>query len=116
MGIENVYIARVTDGLVLVASMEHSSSSSGDMDSYKNQAKQLLKKLNARSASKMSIESSPYIFHYMIENGICYLMLSDKGYPKRLAFMFLEEINREFTASLRLEHGEEWLREVSLSI
>lgn len=115
MGIENVYIARVTDGLILVASMEHNSgSSSSEMDSYKTQAKSLLKKLNARSAAKMSIESNPYVFHYMIDNGICYLMLSDKSYPKKLAFLFLEEISREFIASLQIEHGDEWLRELEL--
>ena len=112
MGIENVYIARVTDGLTLVASMEHGSSSSDRMEMFKNQAKQLIKKLNTRSAAKMSIESNPYVFHYMIENGICYLMLSDKNYPKRLAFLFLEEIGREFVSSLRVEHGDDWLREL----
>ena len=62
MGIENLYIARVTDGLILVASMEHGSSSTEKMELFKNQAKQLLKKLNARSAAKMSIESNPYVF------------------------------------------------------
>jgi vesicle transport protein SEC22 len=113
MGIENVYIARVTDGLVLVASMEHSSSSGGDsMELYKTQAKQLLKKLNTRSASKMSIDSAPYSFNYMIENGICYLMMNDKSYPKSLAFLFLEDISREFVSSLRTEHGDDWLREL----
>jgi vesicle transport protein SEC22 len=39
-------------------------------------------------------------------------MLSDKSYPKRLAFLFLEEISREFVSSLRVEHGDEWLREL----
>lgn len=113
MPIENLYIARVTDGLILVASMEHSSSAGNDrMEMYKNQAKQLLKKLNPRSTAKMSIESSPYLFHYMIEHGICYLTLTDKSYPKRLAFLFLEEISREFEAELKAEHGEEWLRTV----
>jgi vesicle transport protein SEC22 len=63
MTIENVYIARVTDGLVLVASMEHSGSgNAGRMEDYKNQAKQIMKKLNARSAAKMSIESNPFVF------------------------------------------------------
>eukprot|EP00596_Hydrurales_sp_CCMP1899_P005994 CAMPEP_0119042626 /NCGR_PEP_ID=MMETSP1177-20130426/16035_1 /TAXON_ID=2985 /ORGANISM="Ochromonas sp, Strain CCMP1899" /LENGTH=208 /DNA_ID=CAMNT_0007009555 /DNA_START=80 /DNA_END=703 /DNA_ORIENTATION=+ len=115
MPIENLYIARVTDGLILVASMEQGSSSSavGDkMELFKNQAKQLLKKLNPRSTAKMSIESNPYIFHYMIDNGICYLTLTDKSYPKRLAFLFLEEISKEFEADLKAEHGDEWLRVV----
>ena len=60
MPIESVYISRVTDGLILVASME--SSSTDKLDLFKNQAKQLLKKLNTRSAAKMSVESNPYVF------------------------------------------------------
>jgi len=95
--------------------MEHSSSSSGGgdkMELFKNQAKQILKKLNPRSTAKMSIESNPYIFHYMIEHGICYLTLTDKSYPKRLAFLFLEEISKEFESELKAEHGDEWLRTV----
>jgi len=82
------------------------------MDVYKGQAKQLLKKLNPRSTAKMSIESNPYIFHYMIDKGICYLTLTDKSYPKRLAFLFLEDIAREFEADLIAEYGDEWLHTV----
>ncbi len=113
MPIEHVYIARVTDGLILVASMEHGvNANSEKMDLFKSQAKQLLKKLNPRSTAKMSIESNPYIFHYLIENGICYLTLTEKSYPKRLAFLFLEEIGREFESDLKSEYGEDWLRTV----
>lgn len=60
----------------------------------------------------MSIESNAYLFHYMIDNGICYLTLTDKSYPKRLAFLFLEDISREFEAELKAEHGDEWMRTV----
>ena len=53
-----------------VASMEHGSSASavgGDkLELFKNQAKQLLKKLTPRSAAKLSIDSNPYIFQYVI--------------------------------------------------
>ena len=113
MPIESLYIARAADGLVLVASMDSSNASSNDkMEMYKNQAKQLLKKLNPRSASKMSIETNPYIFHYMIDQGICYLALTDKSYPKRLAFLFLEEIAKDFIADLNAEYGENWMHTV----
>lgn len=136
MGIENLYIARVTDGLILVASMEHGSANTEKMEVFKNQAKQLLKKLNNRSAAKMSIESNQFVFQwvtkritspyfvsfsstyrkpahififdsYVIENGICYLTLTDKSYNKRLAFLFLEEVSRDFVSYLQAEHGEE---------
>lgn len=117
MPIESLYIARAADGLILVASMEHSSTGGGGtdrMDVYKNQAKQLLKKLNPRSASKMSIESNSFIFHYMIDKGICYLALTDRSYPKRLAFMFLEEISKDFVADLSAEHGDNWMHTVEV--
>lgn len=44
----------------------------------------------------------------MIDNGIVYLSLTEKSYPKRLAFLFLEEICKEFEADLRAEYGDEY--------
>ena len=35
----------------------------------------------------------PLTLHYMIQLGICYLTLCDKGYPKRLAFLYLDEVS-----------------------
>ena len=49
---------------------------------------------------------------YLIDQGICYLTLTEKTYPKRLAFLFLEEISRDFESDLKAEHGDEWLRTV----
>lgn len=114
MPIESLHIARAADGLVLVASMETGGSSehTEKMELYKTQAKQILKKLNPRSASKMSIESSSFVFHYTIDRGICYLVLTDKTYPKRLAFLFLEEISRDFVADLNAEYGDAWMQTV----
>jgi vesicle transport protein SEC22 len=43
----------------------------------------------------------------MISDGICYLTLTDKTYPKRLAFLFLEEISRDFIKELQEEYGDE---------
>ncbi len=43
----------------------------------------------------------------MISDGICYLTLTDKAYPKRLAFLFLEEISKDFVSELQEEYGEE---------
>ena len=116
MPIEQLFISRVTDGLILVLSNDTAapnSPQSESMDVFKNQAKQLLKKIHPRSTARMSIDTNPFIFHYIIENGICYLALTEKGYPKRLAFLFLEEIGREFTDYLKLEYGEDsWQRTV----
>lgn len=65
---------------------------------YQNQAKMLLRKLNTQSISKSTIETGPYNFHYLIENGVCYLVLAEKSFSKRLAFSFLEDLQNEFNS------------------
>jgi vesicle transport protein SEC22 len=35
-------------------------------------------------------------FSYLIENDVCYLVLAEKNYSKRLAFSYLEELAQEF--------------------
>jgi len=44
----------------------------------------------------------------MIDQGICYLTLTEKNYPKRLAFLFLEEISKDFEQDLKAEYGDEY--------
>ncbi|CAM9282550.1 unnamed protein product [Ectocarpus sp. 8 AP-2014] len=107
------FVARVMDGLLLVASMDSGSDSAATVDVCRSQAKQILKRLNPRSVAKCSIESRPYVFHYMIEQGICYLTLAEKGYPKRLAFLYLEEIHQEFVGELQQDYGEDWRNKAS---
>ncbi|CAO2181524.1 unnamed protein product, partial [Urochloa humidicola] len=69
-----------------------------DADFYKQQAKQLFKNLSKgqHEASRMSIETGPYLFHYIIEGRVCYLTLCDRSYPKKLAFQYLEDLKNEF--------------------
>jgi vesicle transport protein SEC22 len=94
--VKSTIIARVVDGLPLAASMDDEESL--DLTEYKTQAKQIFKKLVNESDSRCSIESKALIFHYLIEFGVCYLVLCDKSYPKKLAFSYLEEIQKEFHA------------------
>lgn len=60
----------------------------------------LFKKI-ATSTSKpperMTLESGNYTFHYLIANGVVYLTLAEKAYPKKLAFQYLEELDSEFS-------------------
>ena len=89
-------IARVIDGLPLVEGLD--TEKEAGLDVYKQQAKQLCKQMSnqSMSASRMSVESGPYVFHYLVERGVVFLTVCDKQYPKRLAFGFLEELQREF--------------------
>lgn len=88
-------IARVTDGLPLAEGLDDGQR---DLEFYKQQAKSLFKKLSQGQSepSRMSIESGPYVFHYIIESRVCYLTMCDRSYPKKLAFQYLEDLKNEF--------------------
>lgn len=78
-----------------------------DLNEYKNQAKQLFKKLSlTQPEPKCSLFSEIYWFHYYIEFGVCYLCICHKSYPKKLAFQYLEEIQKEF----HIQYGQEMQR------
>ena len=89
-------LARVADGLPLAEGLD--SDRAEDLEPYKQQAKTLFKKLSQGPPppSRMSYESGPYFLHYMIEAGVCYLTLSDRGYPKKLAYQYLEDLPRPY--------------------
>uniref|UniRef100_A0A7S0N5R7 Longin domain-containing protein n=1 Tax=Pyramimonas obovata TaxID=1411642 RepID=A0A7S0N5R7_9CHLO len=89
-------IARVTDGLPLAEGLD--TDKDPDLEHYKQQAKTLFKKMSSGPPppSRMSYESGPYFLHYLIEGGVCYLTLCERGYPKKLAYQYLEDLQREF--------------------
>eukprot|EP00887_Chlorella_sp_A99_P001542 scaffold8.g1542.t1 len=91
-------IARVRDGLPLAEGLD--ADKEHEMYAYKSQAKGIFKKMASSSQKpppRMSIESGPFTFHYLIDGEVCYLTLTEKAYPKKLAFQYLEELQSEFT-------------------
>eukprot|EP00128_Syssomonas_multiformis_P018603 Colp12_sorted_trinity150504_noHs@11898 len=88
-------IGRVIDGLPLAASMEDEQTDR-ELAEYKSQAKMILKRLSDASPQRCTIETGPFFFHYVIEIGVCYLVMCDKSYPKKLAFDYLSDLQREF--------------------
>ncbi|XP_023016827.1 vesicle-trafficking protein SEC22 [Leptinotarsa decemlineata] len=89
-------IARVADGLPLAATMQEDEQSGRSILDYQNQAKMLFRKLGPQSPPRCTIETGPYLFHYLIEYEVCYLVLCEKNYSKRLAYSYLEDIAQEF--------------------
>ncbi|MEW5318720.1 MAG: hypothetical protein WDW38_009917 [Sanguina aurantia] len=96
-------IARVSDGLPLAEGLDNDA----DIDQYKTQAKSLFKRFSQQSCSnqpsRMSVESGNFVFHYIIQAAathsaasVCFLTLTEKGYPKKLVFQYLEELAGEF--------------------
>lgn len=84
-------IARITDGLPLTASLQDEN-----LTDYQNRAKQIFRKLNPNSAPKLTVEHNNMMFHYQIDKGVCYLCLSDKGFSRKLAFSYLDDLQSEF--------------------
>ena len=62
---------------------------------------------------RMSIETAgSKVFHYLIKDLICYLTLTESSYPKRLAFVYLEEVSDAFLEQLTNDHGNDWHRTI----
>jgi vesicle transport protein SEC22 len=96
------YVARSVDGLILVETWDDANKVTPQL---KNQAKQMLKKLHSMPP-RLSVEGvGEFIFHYITHDGVCYLALFDKGYPKNMAFSFLEDVHKLFQEDLKREFG-----------
>lgn len=91
-------IARIGDGLPLAAAMQDDEQSGRSILEYQNQAKMLFRKLGPQSPTRCSIETGQYLFHYLIENEVCYLVLCERHCSKRVAYSYLEDIAQEFHA------------------
>ena len=84
----------------------------GQSSRVRAQAKTLFKKLcaspgqygaSAAGQSRMSYESGPMVFHYIVEHGVCYLTVTDRAYPKKLAYQYLAELQAQFDAEYRTQ-------------
>lgn len=96
------FIARTLDGLILVETWDDANKVQSQQ---KQQAKQLLKKLH-NMPPRCSVEGAgDLVFHYTMAEGVVFMALFDKSYPKNLAFAFLEDINRLFQEELKREFG-----------
>jgi vesicle-associated membrane protein 7 len=55
---------------------------------------------------KMTYVYDEYVFHYIVENGICYLCMSDEKNKHRIPFAFLGEVKERFLAKFGLEAAQ----------
>ena len=111
------YVARVSDGMILVASMGMHGNNvfkGAPVERWKHQAKAIMKKLGHSVRSRCAtIAAGGCSFHYAVSDGIVYLCLTPKVYPKRLAHHYLEQIRDKFVAHLQKQHGGDWQRQVA---
>jgi vesicle transport protein SEC22 len=60
----------------------------------------------------MSIQSGNMIFYYMARDNLCFLTLCEQSYPKRLAFLYLEQVADAITQEMIKDFGGNWRQAV----
>ena len=61
--------------------------------------------LKSCRANKMSIVSGDKVYYYMTRESLCFLTMAESRYPKRLAFLYLDEISDMVLSELVNEFG-----------
>ncbi|KAF8380273.1 hypothetical protein HHK36_027756 [Tetracentron sinense] len=91
-------VGRVDDGLPLAQGPRYMNEENGNFLYYKQQAEFILREISKGTLlpSKMSIQIDHHCFNYLVENGFCYMTLCEFSYPRKLAFHYLQDLQREF--------------------
>jgi Regulated-SNARE-like domain len=55
--------------------------------------------------NKMAIASDKMVFYYMARDNLCFLTLCEDAYPKRLAFLYLDDVADIILNELQREYG-----------
>lgn len=58
-------------------------------------------------SGKMSITAGEKVFYYMTRDNLCFLTMAEARYPKRLSFLYLDEIGDLILAELVREYGNQ---------
>ncbi|XP_062150559.1 25.3 kDa vesicle transport protein SEC22-1 [Alnus glutinosa] len=92
-------VGRSSDGLPLAQGPRYLNEENGNNISfYKQQAEFILTEISRGNlaSSKMTIRVDHHCFNYLVENGIFFITLCDSSYPRKLAFHYLQDLQKEF--------------------
>ncbi|KAK3359001.1 Longin-like domain-containing protein [Lasiosphaeria hispida] len=95
--IRSTQIARL-DGLMLCASVDDEQTEAA-LSEVKSQVKLILRRLSRNSETQASIESGAYTLHYLIAADVVYVAITDRTYPRKLAFTYLSDLEAEFSTT-----------------
>lgn len=63
--------------------------------------------VGTRSPTRMSITSGNNVFYYMVRDTLCFLSMTESSYPKRMGFLYLDEVADLILSELVNEFGNE---------
>ncbi|KAJ9139893.1 hypothetical protein P3X46_030585 [Hevea brasiliensis] len=95
--VELTIIGRLADGLPLAQGPRYVHKENDNFIFYRQQAEFILKEISsgALTPSKMTIRIDHHSFNYLVENGVCFITLCDSSYPRKLAFHYLQDLQKE---------------------
>jgi len=81
--------------------MEYSKAGQTEqaLQEQKQQSKLVFRRITPNSEPRCSIESGAYTLHYLISENVVFLTIAEKSYPRKLAFLYLDELAKEFAQS-----------------
>lgn len=96
------YIARSSDGLPLVASVEEHKT---NLDEQKKQLKAIVGKISGSSTPRASIASGRFMLHYLLDEDyqVIFMCITEAKFPQKLVFTYLDELRKEFVTSYGTE-------------
>ncbi|KAK3403894.1 hypothetical protein EUGRSUZ_K00252 [Eucalyptus grandis] len=91
-------VGRVKDGLPLAQGHRYITDDNGIFGFYKQQAELVLEEIarGALESPKMTIHVDHHSFYYLVEDGVCFIVLCESSYPRKLAFHYLQDLQTEF--------------------
>ncbi|RAL46411.1 hypothetical protein DM860_015404 [Cuscuta australis] len=97
--VKQTIIVRVRDGMSLAKGPRNENEENDVFSSYKQQRDFILQEISRGDlpSSNMTIcVDELYSFRIMVESGICFMTLCDLSYPRDLAFLYLQDLQRQF--------------------
>ena len=92
------------DGLPLCTSVDDENAMS--FNEQKKKIKLVISRMTPNSANEASLESGNYEINYLSKDIIGYFVICEKGYPRNLAFSYLNDIAAEFQHNYGNEYGK----------
>lgn len=83
---------------MLCASVDDSETERS-LSEVKSQVKLILRRLSRNSEPQASIESGAYTLHYLISADVVYVAITERAYPRKLAFTYLSDLATEFSTT-----------------
>lgn len=89
------------DGLPLCSSVDDDNNTR--LVAEKKKVKLIVSRLNPQSVTEAAIESGDFEINYIKRGMVVYFVICEKGYPRNLAFSYLNDVAQEFEHSYSQE-------------